>query len=107
MSKRNGGGAIRIAVAATSAVRRTRLETIIRNQPEFYLAGSFGTVSSVLSFGRSTELDVVVLDSDSIDGLQPTPVSEAAIVLLTEASDGRSVSRLFREWRARDSAQSE
>jgi NarL family two-component system response regulator YdfI len=96
MSKRNGGGAIRIAVAATSAVCRTRLETIIRHQPDFYLAGSFDTVSSIVSFGRNTELDVVVIASDSINDLPPTPVSEAAIVLLTKASDGRSVSRLLR-----------
>jgi two-component system, NarL family, response regulator YdfI len=96
MSRRNGGGAIRIAVAATSAVGRSRLETLIRNQPDFYLAGSFATVSSLVSFGRSAELDVVVIDADSIDGLQPVPVSEAAIVLLTKASDGRSISRLLR-----------
>jgi NarL family two-component system response regulator YdfI len=96
MSKRNGGGAIRIAVAATSAVCRTRLETIIRNQPDFYLAGSFDTVSSIVSFGRNRELDVVVIEADSINDLPPTPVSEAAIVLLTKASDGRSVSRLLR-----------
>jgi two-component system, NarL family, response regulator YdfI len=96
MSKRNGGGAIRIAVAATSAVCRARLETIIRNQPDFYLAGSFDTVSSIVSFGRNTELDVVVIESDSINDLPPTPVSEAAIVLLTKASDGRSVSHLLR-----------
>jgi len=53
-------------------------------------------VSSIVSFGRNTELDVVVIESDSINDLPPTPVSEAAIVLLTKASDGRSVSRLLR-----------
>ena len=96
MSKRNGGGAIRIAVAATSAVRRAGLENIIRRHPDFQLAGSFGTVASLVSFTRSTELDVMVIDSDSIRDLLLEPRSDAMIVLLTEVSDGRLISRLLR-----------
>jgi DNA-binding NarL/FixJ family response regulator len=96
MSKRNGGGAIRIAVAATSAARRAGLESIIRRQPEFQLAGSFGTVAGVLSPIRSAEVDVIVIDSDSIQGVSLEPASDAAIVLITEVSDGRSISRLLR-----------
>jgi DNA-binding NarL/FixJ family response regulator len=96
MSKRDGGGAIRIAVAATSAVRRAGLERIIRRQPEFRLAGSFGGVAGVWSSVRSMEVDVVVIDSDSIQGLSLEPTSGAAIVLITEVSDGRSISRLLR-----------
>jgi DNA-binding NarL/FixJ family response regulator len=96
MSKRSGGGAIRIAVAATSAVRRAGLESIIRSQAEFYLAGSFGAVASMVPFARNTELDVIVIDSDSIRDLLLEPISEAAIVQLTEVSDARSISRLLR-----------
>ena len=96
MSKRTGGGAIRIAVAAASAVRRAGLESIIRSHPEFQLAGSFGTVASLAPFARSTELDVIVIDSNSIHDLLLEPTSEAAIVLLTEVSDARSISRLLR-----------
>ena len=96
MSKRTGGGAIRIAVAATSAVRRAGLESIIRSNAEFQLAGSFGTVASLAPFARSTELDVIVIDSNSIHDLLLEPTSEAAIVLLTEVSDARSISRLLR-----------
>ena len=96
MSKRSGGGAIRIAVVATFAVRRVGLEGIIRSQAEFHLAGSFGTLASLVSFARSTELDVIVIDSDSIHDLLREPTSEAAIVLLTEVSDARSISRLLR-----------
>jgi len=96
MSKRTGGGAIRIAVAATSAVRRAGLESIIRTHAEFHLAGSFGAVASLVSFARSTELDVIVIDTDSIRDLVLEPISEAAIVLLTEVSDARSISRLLR-----------
>jgi NarL family two-component system response regulator YdfI len=96
MSRRSGGGKIRIAVAATSAVRRAGLESIIRSHPEFQLAGSFGAMASLVSFARSTELDVIVIDSDSIRDLLPEAASDAAIVLLTELGDARSISRLLR-----------
>jgi two-component system, NarL family, response regulator YdfI len=96
MSKRTGGGAIRVAVAATSAVRRAGLESIIGSHAEFQLAGSFGTVASLAPFARSSELDVIVIDSNSIHDLSLEPTSEAAIVLLTEVSDARSISRLLR-----------
>lgn len=96
MSKRTGGGAIRIAVAATSAVRRAGLESIIRSHAEFQLAGSFGAVASLVSFARGTELDVIVIDTDSIRDLLLEPTSDAAIVLLTEVTEARSISRLLR-----------
>jgi NarL family two-component system response regulator YdfI len=96
MSKRSGGGAIRIAVAATSAVRRAGLESIIRSHVEFHLAGSFGTMASLVSFARSTDLDVIVIDTDSIRDLLLEPTSDAVIVLLTEVTDARSISRLLR-----------
>ena len=96
MSKRSGGGAIRIAVAATSAVRRAGLESIIRSHADFHLAGSFSAVASLVPFARKTELDVIVIDSNSIHDLFQEPTSEAAIVLLTEVSDARSLSRLLR-----------
>jgi NarL family two-component system response regulator YdfI len=96
MSKRNGGGAIRIAVMATSAVRRAGLESIIHSHAEFHLAGSFGTVASLVSFAGSTELDVIVIDTDSIRDLLVEPTSDTAIVLLTEVTEARSISRLLR-----------
>ena len=96
MSKRNGGGAIRVAVTATSAVRRAGLESIVRSHADFHLAGSFGALARLASFARSTELDVIVIDSDSIRDLLLVPTPDAAIVLLTEVSDARSISRLLR-----------
>jgi len=96
MSKRSGGGAIRIAVAATSAVRRAGLESIIRSQAEFHLAGSFRTVASLVSFARSSDLDVIVINTDSIRNLLLEPTSDAVIVLLTEVTEARSISRLLR-----------
>ena len=96
MSQRSGGGGIRIAVAAPSAIRRDGLESIVRSHAEFQLAGSFGTVASLVSFVRRTELDVIVIDSDSIPDLLLEPPSDAAIVLLTEVSNARSISHLLR-----------
>jgi two-component system, NarL family, response regulator YdfI len=96
MSKRSGGGAIRIAVATASAVRRAGLESIVRGHADFHLAGNFGAVASLVSFARSTVLDVMVIDSDSIRDLLLQPAPDAAIVLLTEVSDARSISLLLR-----------
>ena len=96
MAKGNGGGAIRIAVVATSAVRRAGLENIVRSHAEFQLAGSFGAVASLVSFAPSTALDVIIIDSDSIHHVLLEPTSDAAIVLLTDVSHARSISRLLR-----------
>jgi DNA-binding NarL/FixJ family response regulator len=83
-------------VAATSAVRRVGLESIVRSHLDFQLAGSFGSMASLASFSRGTELDVIVIDSDRILDLLQEPMSDAAIVLLTAVSDARSISRLLR-----------
>jgi NarL family two-component system response regulator YdfI len=96
MSKRNGGGTIRIAVVATSAVRRAGLESIVRGQADFQLAGSFAAVGSLVSFVGRAELDVIVIDSDSIRDLLLEPTSGTVIVLLTDVSDARSIAHLLR-----------
>ena len=96
MSHRNGGGGIRVAVAATSDLRRIELENIVRSQAEFQLAGSFGTVASLVSFVRHRDLDVIVVDSDSASDLPLEPTSDAAIVLLTEVESARSIARWLR-----------
>ena len=96
MAKGNGGGAIRIAVLATSAVRRAWLESIVRSHADLHLVGNFGALASLVSFARNTELDVLIIDSNSIRDLSLGPISEAAIVLLSEVHDARSVARLLR-----------
>jgi NarL family two-component system response regulator YdfI len=83
-------------VAATSAVRRVGLESIVRSHLDFQLAGSFGSVASLVPFSHGTEVDVIVIDSDSIPDLLHRPMSDAAIVLLTGVRDPRSISRLLR-----------
>ena len=87
---------IRIAAATASAVRRAGLESIIRSQPEFRLTGSFGALSNLRSLARRSDLDVIVIDSDSIRDLLVEPIADAAIVLLTGVGDARSISRLLR-----------
>jgi DNA-binding NarL/FixJ family response regulator len=72
------------------------LESIVRSHLDFQLAGSFGNVASLASFSHGTELDVIVIDSDSILDLFHEPMSDSAIVLLTAVSDARSISRLLR-----------
>ncbi len=96
MSKRNGGGAIKIAVMATSAVRRAGLESIVRSYAEFQLVGSFGAMAGLASFVRSNDMDVIVIDSDSIHDLLLKPPSDAAIVLITKVNHARSISHLLR-----------
>ena len=96
MANGNGGGAIRIAVLATSAVRRAWLESIVRSHPDFHLAGNFGALASLVSFARNTELDVIIIDSNSIRDLSLGPISEATIVLLSDVHDARPVARLLR-----------
>jgi DNA-binding NarL/FixJ family response regulator len=83
-------------VVASAAVRRAGLESIVRSHADFHLAGSFGAVASLVSFARSTELDVIVIDSDSIRESSAVLTSNAGTVLLTEVSDARSISRLLR-----------
>jgi len=96
MARANGGGAIRIAVLATSALRRAWLESIVRSHADYHLAGNFGALASLVSFARNTELDVILIDSNSIRDLSLGPMSEAAIVLLSEVHDARSIARLLR-----------
>lgn len=93
MSKRNGGGAIRVVVAATSAVRRAGLESIIRTQPDFQLAASTGAIARLASYAGHSEADVVLADSDSIPDLTELP---AAIVMLREIADARTIARLLK-----------
>jgi NarL family two-component system response regulator YdfI len=94
MSKRNGGGAIRVIVAATSALRRAGLESIIRSQPDFQLAASTGALARLGLYVRNSQADVVVADSDSPPEL--ADLSAASFVLLTEITDARTIARLLK-----------
>ena len=62
MGKKNGGGVTRVFVAATSAVRRSGLEAIIRENPEYSLVGSAPGVLGLAERLRTLQADVVLVD---------------------------------------------
>ena len=94
MSKENGGGGIRVVVAAVSAVRRAGLETIVRSEPDLHLAGSTGALSRIDLLVQNATADVVIIDADSLpDALTSNP---AAIVFLTDAAGARNISRFLK-----------
>jgi NarL family two-component system response regulator YdfI len=96
MGKREGGGAIRIFVAAISAVRRAGLESVVKSEPDFQLAGSTGAVAGFDAHARSAGADVVLIDSDTPPGSLFEDSSAYSPVLLTDVRDGRVISRLLR-----------
>jgi two-component system, NarL family, response regulator YdfI len=94
MSKQNGGGGIRVVVAAVSAVRRAGLETIVRSEPDLHLAGSTGALARLDSLAQNANADVVLIDADALpDTLASNP---AAIVFLTETAGARNISRFLK-----------
>jgi two-component system, NarL family, response regulator YdfI len=93
MSKQNGGGGIRVVVAAASAVRRAGLESIVRGEPDLHLAASTGSSARLDLLARNANADVVLVDSDSA---LPAVPSSAAIILLMEVGGAREISRLLK-----------
>lgn len=65
MTKRNGGGGIRVLVAAASADRRAGLEALVRKSPSLQLAGSLQSMLTVARYAAQLQPDVVVLDLES------------------------------------------
>jgi two-component system, NarL family, response regulator YdfI len=62
MNGRNGDGVIRVVVAAISAVRRSGLEAIVRNNPSFKLVGSLPTIIGFAARIRELQAHVVIAD---------------------------------------------
>ena len=94
MSKQNGGGGIRVVVAAASAVRRAGLEAIVRSEPDFHLAGSTGALARLDLLAQNANADVLLIDSDALP--KALASSAAAIVLLTETGGAREISRFLK-----------
>ncbi len=65
MSKRNGGGVIRVLLAAASAVRRAGLEALIRNAPALKLVGSLQGTLNLAQHVRDLQPDVILLDLET------------------------------------------
>jgi len=77
-----------------SDVRVSRASSAVN--PSYNSREVFGAVPILTSFARSTEVDVIVIDADTIRDLLLSRDSTPPIVLLTEVSDARSISRLLR-----------
>jgi two-component system, NarL family, response regulator YdfI len=94
MSKLNGGGGIRVLVAAASAFRRGGLEEIVQSEPDLHLAGSTGALVRLALVAQNANADVVLIDSDSLP--EALASSTAAIVLLTSTAGARDISRFLK-----------
>jgi DNA-binding NarL/FixJ family response regulator len=64
MSKRSGGGGIRVLLAAASAVRRAGLEALITGVPALKLVGGLQSIRNLNQHLRDLDPDVIVIDAD-------------------------------------------
>lgn len=96
MGKREGGGAIRVLVAATSAVRRAGLESVVKSEPDFQLAGSTSAMARVDVHARQSNADVILVDSEELPERVVDNLSTYPLVLLTDTNDARAIARLLR-----------
>jgi len=109
------GGGIRVAVAATSTVRRGRLEGMVRADSSLQLSGSASGLLGLTARVRDLQPDVVVVDLSHSDPQFPSAVASleagATVVVLIDEPNAAWVSRALRSGvRAilpRDSAASE
>jgi NarL family two-component system response regulator YdfI len=90
MANPHGGGVTGVLVAATSAVRRSGLETIVRESSSLKLAGSVPGTIGLLERARELHPDAVLIDLP-----QPDPQFSATAAALKEA--GASVLVLIDE----------
>jgi NarL family two-component system response regulator YdfI len=65
MTKSNGGGVIRVLLAAASTVRRAGLEALLKQAPSVKLAGSLHGPPALAQYAAQLQPDVVLLDLES------------------------------------------
>jgi two-component system, NarL family, response regulator YdfI len=90
MLKKNGGGRIRVLVAATSTVRRGGLEGIVRGNHAFTLAGSAPGLAGLAERVRDIQPDIVLIDL-------PQPDTQFASVAASLEQAGSTVVALIDE----------
>src|SRR5713226_4584352 len=77
MTKKDGGRAVRVLLAAASAVRRAGLETLVKNSPALKLVGSLQGIRTIAQRVVELQPDVVLLDLEPVDsGFPDLPVIE-------------------------------
>src|SRR5438132_13199133 len=67
MRENNGGGVIRVMVAATSAVRRGGLEAMVRENSSFKLVGSAAGLAGLAERVQELQAEVVLVDIPQAD----------------------------------------
>lgn len=116
MNARNGDGVIRVVVAAISAVRRSGLEAIVRNNPSFKLVGSLPTIIGFAARIRELQAHVVIADLAQVDTQFFSPAGDleragiGVVVLIDEPSVGWTARALHAGVRAilpRESSENE
>ncbi|PYX23699.1 MAG: DNA-binding response regulator [Acidobacteria bacterium] len=101
MRENNGGGVIRVMVAATSAVRRGGLEAMVRENSSFKLVGSAAGLAGLAERVQELQAEVVLVDLPQAD---PQFASRAAalqragtaVVVLIDEPDANWTSRALR-----------
>ena len=101
MSKNNGGGVIEVMVAATSAVRRGGLETMVRESSSFRLMGSAPGLVGLAERVQSVQPDVVLVDLPQPDPQFASLAASleragAAVLVLIDEPDANWASRVLR-----------
>jgi|SRR5580704_286458 NarL family two-component system response regulator YdfI len=77
MTKRNGGGVIRVLLAAASTVRRAGLEALIKKAPQLQLSASLQGSLAVAQYASQLQPDVLLLDLDNEGRSLNSPTSPA------------------------------
>jgi two-component system, NarL family, response regulator YdfI len=101
MSKKNGGGAIRVLVAAPSAVRRGGLEAMVREDSTLKLSGSAPSLASLAARAQETQPDVILVDLPQAEAqfLATAALLEQsaiAVIALIDEPDARWIARALR-----------
>ena len=84
MTKGNGGSnAVRVLLAASSAVRRAGLEAILKSVPSLKLVGSIPGLRTVRERAADLQPDVVLLDIEADrSGLPPLPILDHGLPII-------------------------
>jgi len=101
MAKEQGsGGGIRVVVAATSTVRRGRLEGMVRADSSLQLSGSASGLLGLTAGVRDLHPDVIVVDLSHSDPQFPSAIASleagSAVVVLIDDPNAAWVSRALR-----------
>jgi DNA-binding NarL/FixJ family response regulator len=83
MATGNGGRAIRVLLAAASAVRRAELETLVKNTRSLQLVGSLHGTRTIAQRVAELQPDVVLLDLErEYSGFPTLPVIEGGLPMV-------------------------